>query len=316
MSTELGIPHDLARDGIKLRYYKAGDGPSIVLCHGFPDTAYGWRHQIRELAADFCTYAVDMRGYGESSCPDSVDAYELRCGVEDILELIAEETTAPPVLVGHDWGAAVAWQIALRHPETVKGIVALNLPFQPWVPYHPLRLMDMFRERFDYQFYFQEPGIAERELDANPERTVRALINTGEQARQLAQNLGNASEVGTLLHGIADRPANSLLTSDDIEHYVEQFTRTGFGGGLNWYRNHKRNWAWSKETRDKKVCVPALMITAGLDPILPPEMARGLEDWVPRLKTVHLASAGHYPAQECPNEVSEAIRSFATMLFA
>jgi len=287
----------LAANGIELHVLDEGDGPLVILCHGFPELAFSWRHQLRALvAAGFRVVAPDMRGYGHSSAPAPVEAYDVvslcgdLCGLLDALE----EPSA--VFVGHDWGASVVWQLAVLHPERVRAVAGLSVPFVPRAPAPPIPIMRRHLGEDFYIVWFQEPGVADEALA----RDVRRTLTTSRQ-----WTAGWAHEDA---HATRRAP---WLSEEELDVYVASFKRTGFTGGLNWYRNIDRNWALTESVAERRVEQPALFLTGELDPVrrfMPAEAMRG---WVTDLRNeVVVAGAGHWVQQQAPEAVNDALLGF------
>jgi pimeloyl-ACP methyl ester carboxylesterase len=270
-----------------------GDGNPVVLLHGFPELAYSWRHQIDALAdAGYRVLAPDMRGYGRSEAPDEVEAYDILelCG--DVARILDDAGAARAAIVGHDWGANVAWHCALVHPERTACVAGISVPLVPRAPAAPLEIM---RRRLGEDFYFvwfQEPGVAEAAL----ERDVRRTLTTPEV--WTAEWAGRDDE---------NPRVPPFMTEDDVTVYVAEFERTGFRGGLNWYRNVDRNWELTADLDDRKVEMPALFMAGTRDSTMKwmsPEVMKGR---VTDLRTQMVDGAGHWLQQERPDEVNRAL---------
>src|SRR5438105_5682973 len=163
-------------NGIRMHVAECGSGPLVVLCHGFPESWYSWRHQLRALAdAGFRAVAPDMRGYGQTDRPDEIDRYTLLHLVGDMVGLLDALGADTAAIVGHDWGAPVAWHAALLRPDRFRGVIGLSVPFMPRPPVRPTTLMPRTDDAMFYQLYFQEPGVAEAEFERDPGRTLRNL---------------------------------------------------------------------------------------------------------------------------------------------
>ena len=222
-----------------------------------------------------------------------------------LLDALGEETA---VFVGHDWGGAVVWNMAQHHPDRVRAVAGINTPASQRAPMNPLDAMKMDPGRFDYQLYFQEPGVAEAELSANVRRVFTLLLRTSKPVDGMDALAGTAGvrERGGLFVGAPETaPRSIMLTEEDLDTFVETFERTGFRGGLNWYRNHGRNWEWSGTLSDQTISQPALMVTAGRDPVLLPAMTHGMEDWIPNLSRGHIEECGHWTQQEEPEALNK-----------
>ena len=304
-------------NGIRMHVAEAGSGFPVLFCHGFPELWYSWRHQMRALAAaGFRALAPDQRGYGGTDAPAEVASYSIHHLVGDLTGLLDALELEQAVVVGHDWGGIIAWQMALLAPHRVARVVGINTPFFPRFPMRPTAIMRaMSQGTFHYVLYFQTPGIAEAELDADVRRTLRGFMQAPDRARLAAllssgpQALGPAS--GGLLDRLPDAPHGAFLSTADFEVFAAAFSVTGFRGGLNWYRNFDLNWETTAYLNGAKVQQPALMITAELDPVLRPEMAAGMDAWVPNLRRTHMVrDCGHWTQQEKPAEVNAALLEF------
>jgi pimeloyl-ACP methyl ester carboxylesterase len=307
-------------NGIKMHVAEAGEGFPVVFCHGFPELWYSWRHQMKALAeAGFRAIAPDQRGYGETECPAPIEAYTQRKLVGDIVGMLDALQIGKCAVVGHDWGGMVAWNTALTAPDRVERVIGVNTPFIPRSPMKPTDAMRaMAAGGFHYILYFQTPGVAEAELERDVERSLRAFfqdpaeIDPAELRKAPPGVFGQPG--GGLLDRFPDRPHGKFLTAEDFEVFVRAFKRTGFRGGLNWYRCIDRSWEESAGQTDR-IEQPALMITAELDVVLRPEMANGMEAWVPKLrKTVLVKGSGHWTQQEKPAAVNAAILDFLSDL--
>jgi pimeloyl-ACP methyl ester carboxylesterase len=314
-------------NGIRMHLHEAGKGFPVVFCHGFPELWYSWRHQMRVLAgAGFRVIAPDQRGYGETDCPQPIEAYSMRHLVADIRGMLDALMINKCVIVGHDWGGVVVWNAAMMIPDRIERVVGVNTPFMPRADDSSfgvsggksLKPTDLMRkaagDNFHYILHFQEPGVAEAELDKNVRRTLNGFFQEpppGDPAifKDIPPGVFGPAG-GGLLDRLPDLPHGKFLTDDDFEVFAKAFERTGFRGGLNWYRNIDRNWEESASL-EQRVNQPALMITAEKDIVLRPSMAEAMEKWVPNLrKTVLIKGSGHWTQQEKPAEVNAALLDF------
>ncbi len=304
-------------NGIRMHVVEAGSGFPVLFCHGFPELWYSWRHQIKALAdAGFRAIALDQRGYGETDAPQEIAAYTIHHLVGDLTGLLDALEIEKAVIVGHDWGGFVVWQMAQLAPQRVAGVVGLNTPFFPRFPMKPLDIMRASAQgNFHYILYFQEPGVAEAELERDVRRSLRGFYQ--DPRRELIEQLRNippgvfGPAGGGLMDRMPDAPHGKFLTAEDFDVFVKAFEKSGFRGGLNWYRNFDRNWELTAYLNNAKVLQPALMVTAELDFVLRPEMAQGMGVWVPNLrKTVLVGGSGHWTQQEKPAEVNAALLEF------
>jgi pimeloyl-ACP methyl ester carboxylesterase len=304
-------------NGVRLRVIEAGDrgAPVVVLAHGFPELAYSWRHQIPALVqAGYHVLAPDQRGYGGSSRPDAIDAYNIRELTTDIVGLLDDIGAEQAVWVGHDWGAPVVWHAPLLHPDRVAAVAALSVPATPRSKAPPTQAWrKTFGENFFYILYFQEPGIADAELNGDPARAIRRLMGG---LRTSADKAAGMRMVAPGPEGFIDRlPEPDALpewiSQDELDHYITEFSRTGFTGGLNWYRNFDRNWELTAELADMKISVPCLFIGGTADPVLAFTRAdRAAEIVSGPYRQVMIEGAGHWLQQERPDEVNAILLEF------
>jgi pimeloyl-ACP methyl ester carboxylesterase len=312
----------VATNGVELHVVDAGDGFPVVLAHGFPELAYSWRHQIPALAAaGFHVVAPDQRGYGRSSRPDPIDAYDINHLTGDLIGLLDDVGEERAVFVGHDWGALVVWQLALLYPERVAGVVGMSVPFIPRGPMPPVQLMrQIFGDTFFYIVYFQEPGVADADLGRDPARTMRGLLGSlttasADPERMAAASVNDGRGFVDRLPEVETLP--EWLSADELAFYVSEFSRTGFTGGINWYRNMDRNWELTERVDGATVTMPSLFIGGAFDPVLvmtPPALMDGwLDD---HRGTVIVDGAGHWVQQEKPAEVNRALVDFVEQVRA
>jgi len=308
-------------NALRMHVAEAGSGPLVLMCHGFPESWYSWRHQLVALAeAGYHAVAPDMRGYGQTEAPEAIEAYTLLHLVGDMVGVVRALGESQAVIAGHDWGAPVAWHAALLRPDVFRGIIELSVPFRPRGTARPTTMMPQTDEAVFYQLYFQEPGVAEAELGRDPRATIRRLLYTG--SGDMTSSAGGAGLPGMvrrgggfLDHTVDPYPLPSWLTLDDIDFYTGEYERTGFRGGLNWYRNIDRNWELLAPYAGALVTVPALYVAGdrdlvvrfpGMDKLIP-----NLATFVPRLsRTVMLPGCGHWTQQERAPEVNAAMLEF------
>jgi pimeloyl-ACP methyl ester carboxylesterase len=308
-------------NGVRLAYYEVGPrtGTPIILCHGWPELAYSWRHQIKALAdAGRWVIAPDQRGYGDSDKPSAVEDYDLHHLTDDLAGLLDHLGADKGIFCGHDWGGFVVWQMPLRHPGRVAGVIGLNTPFSPRAPADPIEIM---RHRFGEEMYivhFQKYGEADAILAADVPKAMSFFMRrpmpgtppaSGGLSAETERPAGqSAFAIIRMLEAYdpAFDPRPKFLTDEEMAVFVDTYSRTGFTGGINWYRNFTRNWRNSEGVTDR-VEVPSLMIMAEKDAVLPPSAADGMEAYVPDLEKALVKDSGHWTQQEEPEAVNRII---------
>jgi pimeloyl-ACP methyl ester carboxylesterase len=310
-------------NGIKMHIAEAGEGPLVLMLHGFPELWYSWRHQLPALAeAGYHAVAADVRGYGESDRPHEIEAYSMKNHVADalgILDALGEETA---VIVGHDWGAPMAWNSAVLHPERYRAVVALSVPFLPRSPMPPTQMFKaIFQDKFFYMLYFQEPGVAEEEFESDVRRSMLMFMYGASAEGRADPNVSgafmNKPADAKLFDGlVAPEKLPDWLTKEDLDYYTEAFKKTGFRGPLNRYRNMDRDWEELPELGGSTVQQPALYITGDKDPVGTFAPMDPMKASVPNLKIVTIPDAGHWTQQEAPERVNEELVGFLRGLSA
>ena len=307
-------------NSIKLHIAEAGKGPLVLLCHGFPESWYSWRHQIKTLSeAGYHVVAPDMRGYGQTDRPKDIDQYSLFHIVGDMVGLASAISDKPAVVIGHDWGAPVAWHCALFRPDRFHAVAGLSVPFRPRGPVAPTTVMPQTDSEVFYQLYFQTEGVAEKEFEQDVRKTIlfmlagRAGKDDPPMSTMVPRNGG--------WHSSRRLPTSlpNWITEADIDFYAAEFGRTGFRGGLNWYRNVDRNWGLMAPWSGAKVAVPALYMAGEQDLVVKfpgaDQLIANLKQFVPQLqRTILLPDCGHWTQQEKPEEVNSALITFLTEL--
>jgi pimeloyl-ACP methyl ester carboxylesterase len=304
-------------NGVRLRVFQAGpaDGPVVVLAHGFPELAFSWRHQIPALAAaGYRVLAPDQRGYGGSSRPEPVEDYDISALTGDLVALLDAAGAERGAIVGHDWGAVVAWSTALLHPDRVAAVAGLSVPPVPRPLAPPTEAFRrIFGDNFFYILYFQQPGPADAEMDADPRRAMRRMLGGMRSDRD------GAAAVPMLApgpEGFIERlaepdPLPDWLTEDDLDYYATEFARTGFTGALNWYRNFDRNWHIMGPPTAQTITVPALFVGGTCDPVLNfTKIDRAREVATGPYREVMLDGAGHWIQQERPADINDELSRF------
>jgi pimeloyl-ACP methyl ester carboxylesterase len=314
-------------NGIRIHLAEQGTGPLVLFCHGFPESWYSWRHQLKALAeAGFRAVAPDMRGYGNTDRPAEIERYSLFHLVGDMVGVLDALGEKQAVIVGHDWGAPVAWHAALMRPDRFRAVVGLSVPYRPRGAVQPTSVMPQNAEASFYQLYFQAPGTAEAELEADVQVSIRKILFSGSgdvPRRNPGAPSGSAGMVARA-GGFLTRMPNPetlppWLSAADIEFYVRQFQHSGFRGGLNWYRNIDRNWELLAPYAGASIMVPALYMAGDLDLVVSfPRMKEVIADlarFIPQLRgTIMLPGCGHWTQQERPNEVNKALIDFLRSL--
>ena len=288
-------------NGIELHVVDEGAGPLVVLCHGFPELAFSWRHQLPALASEgYRVVAPDMRGFGQSWRPAEVEAYDVvsLCGdMTGLLDALGEDSA---IFVGHDWGASLVWSLAVLEPARVRAVAGLSVPFVPRAPAAPIPIMRRHLGEDFYIVWFQEPELADEALA----RDVRRTLTTSRQwTAAWAQEVDSVPKLAP------------WLSEDELAVYVRAFERTGFSGGLNWYRNIDRNWELTESVAERHVVQPALFLTGELDPVRGFMPAAAMQGWVDDLGAqVVVPGAGHWVQQQAPDAVNAALLEFLASL--
>lgn len=310
-------------NGIRMHYVDQGKGPLVLLCHGFPECWYSWRHQIAALsAAGYRVVAPDLRGYGKSDSPKGVESYTIVEIVNDLIGLLDALGEKSAVIVGHDFGAVVSWNAALLHPDKFKAVAALSVPYSPRREDAPIATFKKFANgNFFYILYFQEFGAAEKELNSQVEKSLRSFYYSSSYESESARSqFRRPSRATKLLETLIDpgKPP-SWLSQSDLTYYVTEFSRNGFAGPLNWYRNLDKNWELMTQFKDAKIQVPTVFISGERDPVRF-QTKRNFDELqlnVPKLtKTVLIPECGHWTQQEKPTQVNTALLEFLKFVTA
>jgi len=303
-------------NGIRMHFVEQGKGPLVLLCHGWPELWYSWRHQLQALAdAGFRAVAPDMRGYGETSAPEPVEAYSMFHLVGDMVGLVEALGEERAIIVGHDWGAAVAWTSALMRPDVFDAVAGLSVPHRQRGPADPMAMLRASGSENYYWMYFQRPGVAESEFERDVRVSLRkVLFGLSGNASDPAA-MGMLAPGGGFLDGHVDpEHLPGWLTEKDLATYVSAFERTGFRGGLNWYRNMSLNWALASPWQGAKIRQPSLFIAGSVDPVIAGKRGKAglqsMRETVLNVQELILDGAGHWIQQERAREVSEALVRF------
>lgn len=306
-------------NGIRMHIAEQGTGPLVVLCHGFPEGWYSWRHQMVALAeAGFHAVAPDQRGYGLTDRPEAIGAYDLCHLTGDVVGLVHALNEQTAVIVGHDWGSPVAWTAALLRPDIFQRLVMLSVPFRPYTQGGPKptdRMRALFAPRQFYQLYFQEPGLAEAELEADIRSTVLKTLWAASGDAPPGKRFPVVFPHGARFIDTMEVPDKlpTWLAEADVAHWTAEFSRTGYRGALNWYRNIDRNYELLASLDKAAVRQPTLFVAGEEDVVI--TMYRdafdNLEATVPGLRGKHLLpGAGHWIQQERPAEVNRLLLEF------
>ncbi|MDE0451491.1 MAG: alpha/beta hydrolase [Gammaproteobacteria bacterium] len=309
---------DVETNGINMHIAEAGEGPLVILCHGFPESWYSWRHQLPALAArGYHAVAPDQRGYGRTDAPTDITSYTQFQLVGDIVGLVHALGEDQAVIVGHDWGAPVAWNAAMWRPDIFRAVVGMSVPATARPPGAPTAFMKQrFGDTFFYMLYFQTPGVAEHELQKDVRRTLRMLLYSASGAG-IENAFGRLPKTAGFLDQMTEPEAlPDWLTEEDLDYFTDEFLRAGFRGGLNWYRNIDRNWELSAPFAGRHIEQRALFITGDRDLTLAmPGYEERMRAVVPNLgEVVSFTGVGHWTQQENPEGTNEAILDFLDSL--
>jgi pimeloyl-ACP methyl ester carboxylesterase/ketosteroid isomerase-like protein len=308
----MGEPRFVDVNGIRMGYYEAGEGSAVVLMHGWPELAYSWRAQIPALAkAGYRAIAPDQRGFGITDCPPKVEDYDIANLSADLIGLLDALEIERAIWCGHDWGALLAWQMPLLYPDRTAAVIGLNAPFVPRLPIEPINLLRSAFGEMMYVIQFQEPGVVEGLLDQQVDRFFRTQMRAGgltrAQYEALPREVRNLDFLSPFREPEPESlPGDPILSDEERAVFVEAFERTGFGPGINWYRNLTRNWEASLGVEQHSTA-PSLMISGDEDFVLPPSLSDGMEAYFPDLERKVITDCGHWTQQEAPEEVNRLI---------
>ncbi len=302
MAPSFPEPRFVRANGLRLAVYEQGAGVPVVFSHGFPELAYSWRHQLPALAdAGFRAIALDQRGYGASDRPEAVEAYDIAQLTGDLVGLLDALELERAVFCGHDWGGMVIWSLGQLHPSRVLGLIGVNTPFMARSSLPPIQSLTQMMGPEHYIVHFQKPGDADARLAKDVRRVFEVLMRRGIKLADvdLSGGIGNlaaAVEEGRML-------GQPLQSDAELDVFVRAFERSGFTGGINWYRNIDRNWRLTEHV-SQTLDAPSLMVLAEDDFALPPAMADGMEARVANLEKVLIRDCGHWTQQERPAELN------------
>ncbi len=308
-------------NGIRMQVATQGCGPLVLLCHGFPELWYSWRNQLAALAAaGYRAVAPDMRGYGGTDAPAEPDAYTALHLVGDMVELVNALGEQQAVIVGHDWGALVAWSAAIMRPDLFRAVVGMSVPFSPPGRVELLSALASRGISDFYIQYFQTPGVAEAELERDVESSIRRIYFSGSGDGPDGPVFGRLQPGQGFLGGMIEpETLPAWLSLEDIAYYTGEFTRSGFRGGLNWYRNMTRSWALLAPWRGCIIRQPSMFIAGSRDAVLKfpgsPQQIEAFAQTLPGLRGCHiLEGAGHWIQRERATEVNERLLGFLKQL--
>jgi pimeloyl-ACP methyl ester carboxylesterase len=308
-------------NGIRMRACCQGEGHLVVLCHGFPESWYSWRHQIMALAAaGYRVVAPDMRGYGGTDAPREPDAYTLLHHVGDMVALVKALGESRAVIVGHDWGAPVAWHAAMLRPDLFRAVAGLSVPFYSPAGIDLLSALEAKGVHTFYMQYFQQAGVAEAELEADVDASIRRMYFSMSGEGPEHTICGVLAPGAGILDATIDPPSlPPWLTAADCAYVAGEFRRTGFRGGLNWYRSIRRNTELLAPWRGCGIAQPSLFIAGERDDVLAAPGAAAQVARLPSLLTglrgSHILSrSGHWIQQERAEEVNRLLLAFLEAL--
>ncbi len=301
----------IAVDGINMHIAEAGEGPMVLLLHGFPECWYSWRHQLAALSdAGYHVVAPDQRGYGLTDAPDAVEDYDIIHLTDDAAGVVKALGEEKAVIVGHDWGSGVAWNGALQHPETFHAVITMSVPYSGRAPSEPVATM---RQAFGEDFYivrFQTPGVADAEMGADVRATMKTTL-IGASAQRLP-DLETMSGPEAFQRA-TEAPLPAWLSEADLDAFVESFEKSGFTGGINWYRNIDRNWALTPQLAGASVKQPTLFFIGrkDLEFLTAGPGIEAMKASVPNLRDViWLEDCGHWTQQEKADDVNAGMITF------
>ena len=309
-------------NGVTLRVAEMGEGPLVILTHGWPELWYSWRYQMLALAAaGYHVIAPDMRGYGGSEAPEAIEAYNINEVTADLVGLIDAFGEEKATIVGHDWGAIIAWHSVLLHPDRYNGIVAMSVPYNPRGPISPIDAMrQAYGDNFFYIVYFQEPGVAEAEFDAQPREILKRLYAAPDTPRTPPEVTDPLASAGGWIPRLG-RPTEhpDWFSEEDLDYYVSAYKNAGFRGGINYYRNFGRNWENNPQLTGAKIDLPVMFIAGAEDVVIRGADKDKLTELLSRtstdLREVKLyENTGHWIQQEKADEINADLIGFLDML--
>ena len=302
-------PNFVESNGLRMAVYEEGQGPAVILLHGFPELAFSWRHQLPALAAaGFRAIAPDQRGYGRTTVPPNVSDYRASELIKDMHGLLDALHLESATFVGHDWGALLLWQMAMLAPERIDKLVILNIPHFPRLPIDPIGVM---REHFGNHYYivdFQDSDEADRVFGSDPRHFINRMMRGNQMTREQFEKLPAEYQVISLLRSVKSEHASgdALLSDAELNYYATAFMQSGFTGPINWYRNWTHNWE-QLEGVDHQIDIPTLFVGAMDDVVIGLHHIEGMKPLVNDLTVHMLKECGHWTQQEKPAEVNRMI---------
>ena len=311
-------------NGIELRIAEAGEGPLVILVHGWPESWFSWRYQLQALAlAGYRAVAPDMRGYGGSTNPDEIEDYNILQLTADVVGIVDALNEESATLVGHDWGAPIVWQTALLYPEIINAVVGMSVPYRGRSQNRPSRaLRQSPDDDFSYTAYFQKPGVAESEFDAAPRSFIARLFTSrspGTPTLPPRVTDPRASAGGWLARLGEPERLPDWLSESELDYYANEFGRVGFRGGINYYRNSSRNWDLTSSLAGARIQQPALFIAGELDIVNRGATVEELRrvnqpNFVELHDVILIPGVGHRNQQQAPLETNKFLLDFLNSL--
>jgi pimeloyl-ACP methyl ester carboxylesterase len=307
-------PTTIRTDEITIAVHSVGDGPPVILIHGFPELAFSWRHQLPDLAgAGYRAIAPDMRGYGGTDKPPDVSDYTVQKLIGDVTGMMDTLCIEHALIIGHDWGALVGWQMTLLAPERMAGYIALNIPFIKRPPINPITYMRWKLGKDFYIVNFQDSYEADRRFAANPRRFIDVMMRKRRIDRDRSRRRKKKRQPISLLRMLetGKPPGQALLNDTELDYYANAFSAGGFTGPINWYRNFRHNWKSTKGVR-QQVTVPTLFIGASDDIVVSRKQIEAMKPNVDDLEVHIIEDCGHWTQQEKPAELNAAMLEWMT----
>lgn len=310
-------------NGIKLNVLEMGEGPLVLMVHGHPELAYSYRHQIPAIAAaGYRVVAPDQRGYGKSDIPPNIEDYDIFQLTGDMVGLVHALGEEQAVVMGHDWGAMVAWNSALFRPDMFTAVALMSVPYNPrsWSATSPLQFMDMARGENNYYISsYQAPGVVEKEMDDDIRAMVKGFLYSASGSAPPEERWRPFYGAEETMRDTITVPENlpDWLSEEDVDAFTAAFERTGFGPGINWYRNFDRNWALTPWLSRARLHQPTVYIAGDQDIVIQMMASQyeNMEKTVPNLtKKVLIPGIGHWVQQEAPDEVNRLLVEFLESL--